>query len=288
MSIHHKAILVGLTMRSIGTARIDRTVTADVLRSNAAKDDAGRWVSRLWPREALEPITSHDGATGRIHREMTLPWLDNSKRILPTARFDEYMEIMRTRRPEREELIRTHFIGQYDHWLAKAAEMRKHLYKPAEYPSATGAASRFSFRVEAEPVPHRDDFRITLSAADLSEMQAVLDERLDAAASAARNELLARISDPLVRIVERLSDKEAKFQDSLITNLRSIADAIPAFNITEDPAIEQIRLRIITGLGKLNPESLRSSRSDRSRAASEANSILASMAPWMDAIDDAA
>ena len=106
MSLHEKSVLIDLTLTSITTSRIDQSVTADVLHRNAAGKDAGRWVSKLWPKEAIDPIQKHDAKTGTLHREMTLPWLDNSKRILPTARFDEYMRIMRDRRPEREDLVK--------------------------------------------------------------------------------------------------------------------------------------------------------------------------------------
>jgi hypothetical protein len=287
MSLHDKALLIDLTLTSVTTNRIDQAVTADVLYQHAANKDAGRWVSRLWPKAALEGIISHDSATGRAHREMTLPWLDNSKRILPTAKFDDYMALMRTRRPEREALVKA-FIDRYDYWLQQAATMRNGLFKAAEYPDAYTAAKRFTFKVEAEPVPHRDDFRIRLAAADMAEMQSVLDIRLREAERIARNDLIGRIVDPLVKIVDRLSDPDAKFQDSLIGNIRSIADAIPALNVTDDPAIEDIRLRILTGLATLEPDSLRESRSDRSRAAAEANAILASFAPWMEPINQAA
>ena len=223
MSLHDKALLIDLTLTSVTTSRIDQTVTADVLHRNAATKDAVRWVSRLWPKAALEGIISHDAATGRSHREMTLPWLDNSKRILPTAKFDDYMALMRQRRPERQDLVNA-FIGNYAHWLQEAAAMRQGLFNKAEYPDAASAAGRFTFKVEAEPVPHRDDFRIRLSAGDMSEMQSVLDERLQAAERIARNDLVSRIVEPLVRIVDRLSDPDAKFQDSLIGNIRTIAE----------------------------------------------------------------
>lgn len=286
--LHDRAILIDLTLTSITTSRIDQSVTTDVLRRNGAKEDAGRWVSRLWPKEAIDPIVRHDAKTGTLHREMTLPWLDNSKRILPTARFDEYMRIMRERRPEREALVRDHFIGRYAHWLHEARTMRQHLFRPAEYPDQATAAARFSFRVEAEPVPHKNDFRVQLSGPDLAEMQSVLEDRLAEAARIARNDLAARITEPLVRMVERLADPDAKFKDSLIENIRTVAEAIPALNITDDPTLEAARQRILSGLATLDPETLRQSRSDRTRAASEANHILASIAPWLDPIQAAA
>lgn len=287
MSLHHRAILIDLTLTSITTSRIDQSVTAQVIKANAAKGDAGRWVSRLWPKEAIDPISRHDAKTGSLHREMTLPWLDNSKRMLPTARFEEYMGIMRDRRPEREALV-ADFIANYGHWLQQAAAMRQNLFRAAEYPDRTTAASRFSFKVEAEPVPHTGDFRVTLSETDLSEMQATLEERLQTAARLARNDLVARISEPLIRIVERLSDPDCKFKDSIIDNVRTIAAAIPAMNVTDDADLDAVRLRILGGLAKLDPETLRESKSDRSRAASEANQILASLAPWMEPIEAAA
>ena len=68
----------------------------------------------------------------------------------------------------------------------------------------------------------------------------------------------------------------------------AIAESIPALNVTDDAAIEDARLRILHGLARLDPDSLRDSRSDRSRASAEANAILASFAPWMEPLADSA
>ena len=122
---------------------------------------------------------------------MTLPWLDNSKRILPTARFQDYMDSVRQRRAERESLV-GEFINRYEHWVNEAAAMRGSTFRSADYPDRTTAAARFDFKVEAEPVPHKDDFRVTLTATDLGEMQSVLEERLATAARIARNALIPR------------------------------------------------------------------------------------------------
>lgn len=285
MSLHDKCLLVDLTIASLTTSRTDRGITADVLRRTAGDADAGRWVSRLWPKEALEPINQHDSATRKLHQQMTLPWLDNSKRILPTPIFHDYMAVMRQRRPEREQLVER-FIAQFDTWLAKARVMRGTAFNASEYPTRTAAAASFAFKVEAEPVPHRDDFRVRLAGPDLEEMQAGLEDRLADAARIARNDLIARITDPLVKMVERLSDPEAKFRDSLVGNLQAIARAIPGLNVTGDPGIEDVRRRLEASLCQLNPAVLRDSESDRTRAARQANSILATMAPWMEEIED--
>lgn len=291
MSLHEKCVLMDLSLTSLTTARTDQTITADVIRRTRGDAEAGRWVSRLWPKDAIDPVRSHDARTRRFHRENTLPWLDNSKRILPSARFETYMATMRERRPERQQLVDA-FIRRYDHWIDEARRMRGDAFSPADYPDRDTARAAYSFSVQAEPVPHRDDFRIRLGGADLHEVHAGLEERLQEAARVARNELVGRICQPLVKLVERLSDADATFKDSLLTNVRAVAETIPDFNISDDPDVERLRQRIVSELGRIDPDSLRESKSARSRTAGKASAILASMAPWMeegdDAIDDAA
>ncbi len=259
-----------------------------MLYQHAANKDAGRWVSRLWPKAALEGIISHDSATGRAHREMTLPWLDNSKRILPTAKFDDYMALMRTRRPERAALVKT-FIDNYQFWLARG---RRHAPRRSSNPPNTRTPTppppASPSRSRPNPSPTATTSASASPPATWPKCNRSSMTASQAAERIARNDLVARIVEPLVRIVDRLSDPDAKFQDSLIGNIRTIADSIPALNVTDDPAIEDIRLRILAGLATLDPDSLRESRSDRSRAATEANAILASFAPWMEPIHQAA
>lgn len=288
MPLHDRCVLADLTITSLATSRTDRGITADVIRRTGGDGDAGRWVSRLWTKEALDPISKHDAATRKLHQGMTLPWLDNSKRILPSTKVLDYLDLMRQRRPEREDLVRTHFLDRYDHWVSAAKLMRGSAVQAGDYPTRAEAAASFTFKVEAEPVPHRDDFRVTLAAPDLDELQAGLAERLANAERIARNDLIARITEPLVRIVEKLSDPDARFKDSLVGNLVEITRAIPDLNITGDPGIEAVRQQIETHLAGLNPEILRDSLSDRSRAAEKAARILGTMAPWLENLPAAA
>jgi len=286
MSLHEKSLLVDLTLTGITTSRTDASITRSVLRSHQADDEAGRWVSKLWPKEALEPIRAIDSQIRAFHYAKTLPWLDKGGRICASRAFNSYIDEMRKLRVSRETLVREHFIDRYDYWLAKARSMRGHSFNSSEYPTRLGASYRFQFETHAAPVPHRDDFRITLNQADLDAMQADLDARLAEAEQVAVGALLKRIAEPISKLIERLADPDAKFQDSLIGNIRDLAKAIPDLNILDDPDIDALRIQI-AALGAVSPENLRDSRSDRSRTLTKASSILATMAPWMaDALDE--
>jgi hypothetical protein len=281
MSLHEKAILIDLTLSSITTAKTDPTITKDVLASNSADADAGRWVSQLWPKEALDTITAHDRATRAYHKEMTLPWLEKSKRILPSSRFADYMDTVRQRKAERAGHV-TDFINRYDYWIQEASAMRQGTFRQADYPDRSTAESRFDFKVESEPVPHKDDFRVTLAAPDMEAMQDTLEQRLAAGVQIARNDILRRITEPLAHMVERLAEPGATFRDSLFENVRQIARMIPALNITDDPDIEAVRSTIISRLDGLDPSIVRDSAFERKRTAAAANDILSTMAPWLE------
>lgn len=281
MSLHEKSLIVDLTLSGITTSRTDASITRSVLRAQQADDEAGRWVSKLWPKEALEPIRAIDSQIRAFHYAKTLPWLDKGGRICATRAFPDYIATMRGHRVTRETLVREHFLDRYDYWLAKARSMRGHAFNPAEYPTRHGAADRFRFETHAEPVPHRDDFRISLAQAQLADMQADLDARLDEAERIATAALLKRIAEPITKLIERLADPDAKFQDSLVGNIRDLAHAIPDLNVLDDPRIDALRQQI-AALGAVSPTTLRESRSDRNRTLSKASSILSTMAPWMD------
>lgn len=284
MSIHDKTILVSLTLAGIASTRTDKEITADVLITQNATADAGRWMSRLWPREAMEPIRSLDSQIRGHHYLKTLPWGDKGERIIASRTFTDYTADMRAFRYKREALVQG-FLDHYDDWIDQARLMRGHLFKYSEYPTIHQARNRFRFELGATPVPHRDDFRVSLAAPDMEAIQISLDAKLRDAELTARRELYRRMADPVCKLLERLSDPDARFTDATLNALREIVASLPDVNVLDDPEVEQLRQAIEDQLCHLDPESITTSKSDRSRAATKANTILAKMAPWLDDIN---
>jgi hypothetical protein len=282
MSLHDKSILVAITLGGMPSSRIDKDTTAFVLRSQSAKDEAGRWTARLWPKEALEPIRSIDSRIRAYHYSKTLPWLDDGKRILASRVFNDYSDHLRSLRFEREQTVYC-FLDNYENWIDRARDMRGTAFDASEYPSRNKAQSKFRFDINAEPVPSSGDFRISLAAPDMERIQAELDTRIAAAEECARRDLYGRIAAPIAALLDRLTDPDSRITDATLNSVRELVDAIPDLNVWDDPDIAALRERIAMGLATLRPDSLKESRSDRSRAASKASSILASMAPWLGA-----
>jgi hypothetical protein len=285
MSLHDKSLLITLQLAGIASARADKQITRDVLFQKNAQSDAGRWVSRLWTRAAMEPIRGLDSQIRSLHYAKTLPWMDKGERIIATRIFTDYMAQMRELRFKRETLVQG-FIDNYDDWLDQAREMRGDSFKYEEYPTRCAARDKFKFELTSAPVPHRDDFRITLASEDMTEIQDALDQRVQDAELTARRDLYRRMADPVSKLVERLAQPDARFTAATLNVLRELCATLPDVNVLDDPEVEMLRATIEAQLCHLDPESITESRSDRSRALSKANDILAKMAPWMDALED--
>lgn len=281
MPLQDKSILIDLSLHSFATSRTDARVSGEVLMAKSATGDSGRWVTKLLPKEATHPIAQLDGQIRKTHRQQTLPWSDKGPRILPSANFDSYMQKMRQLRHQREELVQA-FRRTYPIYLDQARRTLGALYNPANYPSAEEAAHMFEFRINATPVPHENDFRIQLnSPAELQSLQRDLQTQIKNAENNAVTDLFQRIAEPLARMAERLSDPEAKFRNTLVTNLTEIADLIPSLNVTNNPRLNDIHQTIRSQLAYYTPDALRNSPADRNAAASKAAAILTQAQAWM-------
>ena len=285
MSLHDKSLLICLNLSGIASARADKQITRDVIFQQNAQADAGRWVSRLWTREAMEPIRGLDSQIRSLHYAKTLPWMDKGERIIATKIFTDYMAQMRELRFKRETLVQG-FIDNYDDWLDQARAMRGDSFKFEEYPTRWGARDKFKFELTSAPIPHRDDFRITLAKEDMSEIQDALDQRVQDAELTARRDLYRRMAEPVAKLVERLAQPDARFTAATLNVLRELCATLPDVNVLDDPEVEMLRATIEAQLCHLDADSITESRSDRSRALSKANDILAKMAPWMDAVEE--
>ncbi|MEI7819350.1 MAG: hypothetical protein WCK55_00400 [Verrucomicrobiota bacterium] len=100
------------------------------------------------------------------------------------------------------------------------------------------------FETEFAPVPDGGDLRIELQKEDMDALQAAIESRVEKAEASAKADVARRLAEPLAAIVNRLSDKDAIFRDSLIGNLREICDLMPALNITGDAKLEAACKRI--------------------------------------------
>lgn len=277
MQIHDKAVLVKLSIGMPGNTRKDPNITDEVKASHSLGDKAGRWMKQLYPNEALEPLSKLASESRTWHYKHSLPWTDEGWRILPAAHHFDYTSKMRKYRQDYEHLSETHFIRRLDEWVEWAKQQHNGTFDEADYLTAELLRKKFGFSTEFQPVPSGDDFRVSLAHDEVEAMSLQVNTRVAEAVMGAQSDLWSRLITPVAAMVERLSDPENKFKDSLVENIHEIVGLIPALNLTGDQKLEDFRQQVEKELAGYSPDVLRRQQNQRAQAADKAKAILEKM-----------
>lgn len=281
MRLSERTILTCLHVRSWGGNAIDQDVTEEVSESHKADiKGAGRYTKKLVAPKFLRDVNSKINVTRATHRLLTLPW-DDSARILSTMSYTHYTEQMRLHRLGFEAAVNA-FIGNFDACVDEARVRLGTMFDKDEYPSMEDVHKRYGVEVEIKPVPEAGDFRAELSNESTKNIVKDIERRTEQRLEAAMNDVFQRITEATAKMVERLraykpvegGRAENGFRDSLVYNLKELAELIPALNITNDKRLDDLQRRILDDLVAHSPEILRDNDRLREQTAAKAEAIL--------------
>jgi hypothetical protein len=276
-NIHNRAMLVSLKLSKWTATKYDRKISAEVAASHNAAQDLGRYNKRLIPKgnNSYANLITAFGALYAEHTQQTLPWTDEGWRLIPMKNYQKYVDMVRTRRVEIETLI-DEFISDYPAIKADMKQKANGLFNEADWPEPVDLKKRFSVRAIFNPVPAGQDFRVEMDSASLETLTREADERVKQAVEEAQRNAAERLYGCVQRIAERLADPKNIIRSSLIDNARDVTDVLTRLNVTEDPRLEALRLRV-EELAAVSPEALRTLPMQRESTAAEADSILDEM-----------
>lgn len=275
MSIQTQAMLVTLSV-SCWTGRVqDKKVSAEVEQSHGATD-AGRYNKLLVDKTHMDPLVQFAGKVRQYHYKMTLPWLDNGARLLPSALFLEYSAQIRQFTSEYERIVDT-FIQLYDPTLIQAARQRLGtMYDPEDYPPGTDLRAKFGITVDIVPVPDGQDFRVDVGDAERLRISRQISEAVGVRQKQAETDAWDRCRTVVSTIQARLSAPKPIIRESLIDNASELVRLLPGLNVGGNPKMQAvcdaIALKLI-----VNPDVLRGSMTARKRVAEAATEILGMM-----------
>lgn len=282
MSLSKKALLVTLSLcGGLSPTKTDKRISRKVATQHNARDGSLRVSKRLLLEEAIDPIRKLHAEIREYHYSRSLPWGEN-ERLLPSACYLEYAEWMRLRRRDVDRAI-DQFIADYPINVAAARQVLQSAFNEHDYPTAETVRGKFAFKLDYKPLPEAGDFRITALNEEMEELRTALTARIEEAKREAMRDVARRMAEPLANMVTRLTDPDARFQDSLVGNLQEITSLIPALNVTGDPEIEAVRLRIKAELCAVSPSLLRENKIVRVSTARKAESILDQLSDYLPA-----
>jgi hypothetical protein len=269
--LQQKAMLAQLSISQWNGSKLDKKVTNEVEATHGAHK-AGRFTKQLVDDKLLKPITEMVSKARKTHYHMTLSWSDDGKRILPSTLFLDFTTEFRTIKTGFDKAVDA-MVQQYPIEVQAARNRLGTMYNPGDYPDPADIKAKFGMRLEFEPIPDGADFRVDIGAEAQEELQQAVMESVRERQQGAVKATYARIRDVVSKIEERLSDPEAKFHDTLITNAIELCQVLDGLNITNDPIITNVCKDMRDTL-LMPPSLLKSSPSVREKTAAHAARIL--------------
>ncbi len=271
-ALNNKAMIVTLNVSCWTARKQDKKVSAEIEEAHGAK--AARNYNKLLIDKAhLDPLTKYAGAIRQMHYRLTLPWMDNGGRLLPSKLFMKYRNEMETMKNEYQNLVNV-FINLYDPQLIQAARVRLGtMYNPEDYPSGKELRGKFGVELDIIPVPRGEDFRVDIADSEVSRVRDEITQRMLERQQQAAKDARARVREVVSTIQLRLSAPKPIIRDSLISNAQELVALLPGLNVMDDPALASVTQQITDNL-LADVYVLRNNQRERTRVASAAERIL--------------
>lgn len=271
------AILASL---SIGT--LDPKITASEVaeegaqRHGVTRDGALRAIKRILPSDALAKIEKIKGLSRKYHYYVTLPW-SRGWGVLPSVLFFDYMENQRRYRVAFEGAV-GELEENYDDFIQRDREELGDLFNIGDYPTLSALLDKFHFKVSTLPIPDKGHFIVDIGNEGLEELKAMTENTIRAQMEEAQKVPWQRLLEAVGKMVERLSDPDKKFHNTLIENVASICNVLPAFgSITGDVELDKIRQEVENKLLQVSADVLRDNKRVRKTVAQEAEELVKKM-----------
>jgi Protein of unknown function (DUF3150) len=280
-----KATLVSVEISQWTARKFDKKATADFNRRHHAAQDAGRYNKHLIQAERLKTLNSLVNKARELHYRFTKPWNDEGGlRILPNTLHAKFADEFRVLQRDFDEAA-DDFARDYPKYVEEQRVRLNGLFDPTDYPRARDIRDKFKLRTRVYPVPETDDFRSgTLDEATLEDIKREIAE----AHKDAEKTMTADTVKQIVEVVGKMSDKlkaynggEEKrkgeersfFANSLVGNVRQLAEMLPHFNLNNDKKLDAVIKRINKELCVEDAETLRENADVRASVQKSAEEI---------------
>jgi len=271
-SLSNRAILVDLDISQWSARKLDKRETDEVLLRNGASRRAARVNKSLLPgAQSLEAVMKKATEIRTWFYERTLPW-SGSARILRSDAYFDFVQELNSHVAAYEQRV-DDFVRDYPHLVAYAQAELGSLYDPADYPPADVVRDKFRVESRFMPVPAADDWRVSLSDEALQQLRESIEKDVKRSAERAMREAWDRLYKCVSHAVDRLSDPENIFRDSLVKNAEELCRVLPTLNITGDPELEARRQELEEALCGVSPKDLRKFKDVREETAAKLREI---------------
>lgn len=251
-----------------GNTRQDPSITDEVKALHKLTGNSGRWVKYKLPEESLEPVRKVAGRGRMTHNTYTLPW-EEGYGLLPITARDAYTAAMDREREKFNAAVDA-FAESYPMWIDEAKKMHNGTFNESDYPPQSEIKESFKWSQVVYPMPAASQFDNHLRTL----YGGALEENVTARVEQAVKEMWDRLIAPVKAMADKLASPDAIFRDSLVENIKEVAELIPVLNLTGSAELSAAAAQIKDRLSRLNPETLRVNKVMRKATAEAAAKIV--------------
>ena len=274
--ITEKAILATLNIGQYTGKKQDKKAERTIETTYNTNGDVGTYRKATIAKEAIETVSKIVNAIRTYHYEVSLPWTDEGKRLLPMENFQIYSSAMRSFKNEFYSAVDT-FEKNYPDLIEEAKSRLNGLFNPKDYPTPQAIRDKFYFDIHFDPIPEQGDIRVNIQTDELDKLNADLETRKNEAIAQAMKDPYIRLHEAIKHAQEKLSDPKAIFRDSLIDNIIDLVKILPSLNITNDPTLDELRKEASEKLTAYDPDTLRKDKTAREEVRNHASDLLKRM-----------
>ena len=278
--LSEKALLVRLTVKHPSFAKTDKAVSHEVADQKNANKRAVKVLKTVidTTHPAYKAVKTARGALYNVFAAETAPWSEDGWYIIKAKGYDRFTEVMREKTDAFDVAVGD-FLKVYPELVDQAPDRLGDLFDADLFPSVEACKELFYSDIEVRPVPEAGDFRVAMSADDKQKITAQIQRNNDKRVSEVTTECFDRAYSVVSNMVERLEafdpdKKGAKLYDSLVGNVRDIAELLPSLNVGDDPRLEQLAKEIGQRLTETDTDTLKTDEGKRKEVAADAREIM--------------
>ncbi len=268
-NIHSSAMLANLRISQWTARKIDKKVAGEVAKNHNVQASVGAYYKSVLPttdangeRTAIERVKKLVGEARTYHYKMTLPWLDSGARVLSSAAYFDYMQVMQEFKQRFKEVVND-FVYDYPFEREEAKIRLGTLFNEDDYPPLDRVADRFGFLLDILPIPMGADFRCDIGNDEADKIRAEIEKSTLATVQASIADVYKRIAGVVEAFAVKLQFEDTRFEKSLVTNASDLADLLPKLNFTGDPALTAMATAIKEKLCAYGADDLRNNMQAR-------------------------
>jgi hypothetical protein len=283
--LSRKAVLVSVNISQWTARKLDKRVTKETNDRYNAAQDAGRFNKLLIAADHLTEITGIVSKARVLHYRMTQPWADDGPRILPNSLYAKFTDEFRILKRDFHDAA-DRFAADYPRFVAERRVALNGLFNESDYPKASDIREKFQLTLTVLPFPDAEDFRADLDADTVADIR----REIEATTSNVLGNAMRNTAQQIVDTVGHMATKLAAYKDpsepgkrgqfffdSLVDNVRDLAELLPAFNLANDPKLTAITLRIQKELCAEDASVLRKNDDARLSVQKSADEIVAAV-----------